>query len=531
MKKFFLTSFLVSSLAVLANDINGLQYQELKRRPGINYISSNLVHSSIKETSTTKLQNKSITLPKNSNYDKSINEIKSNVERIGINRVNIERLFSEKHAGTDYYPVKLEASFEEATEISLDDILAKALENNLNLNIAKLASEEAKWRFWDKVGDMLPDFQMNAGAQNRDGTFYLNSRFQSDIDETISTASMRFNYRVFDGGTTSFLAWSEKYYREATEAQEQSQHNQVILETVRLYLELVENQVSLATQVKALERSKANLDLVNKFLAAGSGTKYDQMQAEANLAKAQQALIESESAFRISQLELAEHLNVDLSNTMKIKEDKLSTFAYIDEDLEIHDFVQTAITRNPDIQVLLKQRKGAVKEGLSKAGDFLPKVDIYWDMTGTGQEFDDLFSITTLGFQASYNIGDGLGLNAVSKAFESNATVDKARLEYKRQVLAIQKNLRTSFINFQKSKALVHASNKQYIASKEALRLSKLRYENGLEVFANLIQKEAELTQSELDLISSIANYNLSQVQIAYDMGTISASGVLNSRI
>jgi OMF family outer membrane factor len=458
-------------------------------------------------------------------------EVRANIERIGINRVDIKKLFSEKHAGTNYDPIQLEASFNEATEITLDDILAKALENNLNLNISRLQSEEARWKFWNKVSDMLPDFTMTAGAQKRDGTFYLNTNFQGEINETISTAGMRLNYRVFDGGTTSFLAWSEKFYREATKAQEKNVYNKVILDTVGFYLELVEHQVSLATKLKALERSKANLELANKFLEAGNGTKYDQMQAEANLAKAQQQLIETEANYRISQLNLAEHLNIPLATTMKIKENKLSTFAYIDDELSIQDFITNAITNNPEIESLLKTRKGAVKEGLSKAGDFLPKVDLYMDLTGTGQEFSDLFGITTLGFQANYNIGDGLGLTAVSQALESNATVDRARLEYEKQVLAIQKSLRTSYINFQKSKALVYANNKQYLAAKEALRLAKLRYENGLEVFTNLLEKESDLTNSELDLISSIANYNLSQVQIAYDMGTINATEVLNSRI
>ena len=167
---------------------------------------------------------------------------------------------------------------------------------------------------------MLPDFSMVASSQKRNGTFYLNNNFQNQIDQTISSAGLRFNYRVFDGGTTTFLAWSEKFYRQSTEAREQAQYNRVILDTVKFYLDLVREQVSLATKLKALERSKANLDLTSKFLEAGKGTQYDSMQAEANLAKAQQELIQTEADYRISQINLAEHLNIPLGNMMKIKE-------------------------------------------------------------------------------------------------------------------------------------------------------------------------------------------------------------------
>jgi outer membrane protein TolC len=458
-------------------------------------------------------------------------EILENLEKIGLQRIDPAELFSQKHAGTIYDPIKLEASFTEAIEISLEDLFAKALENNLNLNIARLRSKEAKWRFWNKVSEMLPDFTMVANKRKLDGTFYLNSNFAAPIDETVSSAGFRFNYRVFDGGTTSFLAWSERFYKESTEALERSEYNRVIYDTVDFYLNLVKEQVALVTKLKALERSQANLALTEKFLESGKGTQYDLMQAEANLAMSQQSLIETEADYRISQITLAEHLNIPLETTMKIQSNKLNTFEYISSDLEIAEFLKNAFTHNPNIESLLRAKQGAYKQGLSKLGDFLPKLDLYWDLTGTGQEFTEMFAVHTLGFQASYSLGEGMGLTAASSAMESKHTVDRARLEYEKQVLEIQKNLRTSFIDFQRSKALVHASHKQYLASKEALRLAKLRYENGLEVFANLLVKEEELTKSELNLISAIANYNLSQVKIAYNMGTISAEEILKSRV
>ena len=65
------------------------------------------------------------------------------------------------------------------------------------------------------------------------------------------------------------------------------------------------------------------------------------------------------------------------------------------------------------------------------------------------------------------------------------------------------------------------------LAAEEALRLSKLRYENNLEIFTNLSQKETEFTESRTNYIDSISDYNISQSRISYLMGEINIKDIL----
>jgi outer membrane protein TolC len=134
-----------------------------------------------------------------------------------------------------------------------------------------------------------------------------------------------------------------------------------------------------------------------------------------------------------------------------------------------------------------------------------------------------------LGFDASYSIGDGLGLTAFTKAMESKTKVQKAKLEYARELQGIEMGLRASYINLQKSRSIVYASQKELQSAQEAVRLSKIRYQNGLEIFANLIEKEKELIQAELSLINSTANYNVAQAELAYNMGIIEVKNILGT--
>jgi OMF family outer membrane factor len=438
-------------------------------------------------------------------------------------------LFYVNHAGSEYSPIKLEASLQEPFIIDLSNIIATALENNINLNLARLDTKMSNWSFWQKFADALPDIQLRASSQKRDGTFYLNSQLQREINETIVNAGFRINYRVFNGGTTSFLALAEKYYRSSVSEHEKAVYQQILLDSVTYYFDLLQAQTSLFAQLKAFEAAKSNLELSEKFLKAGTGTKYDVLQAESILAQAQRLMIEREANFRNAQINLAIHLNQPLETPYLIDKNTIDVIRIVDEDMPIKDILHSAFQKNPNIISALKAKQGALKEGLATVGEFLPKVDIYADFMGAGENFGDMVGITTLGFDATYSIGEGLGLTTYTKAMQSKTKVQKAKLEYAREVQGIELGLRESYINLQKSRSMVYASQKELQSAQEAVRLSKLRYQNGLEIFANLIDKEKELIQAELSLINSTSNYNIAQAQLAYNMGIIQVENILGT--
>jgi outer membrane protein len=453
------------------------------------------------------------------------------LKAVDISEINIEELFYKKHLNTDYHPIKLEASLSEPINLTIEEIIAKAIENNLNLKIAKQNTRQAKWKFWNSFGNLLPDLSFNARKENRDGTFYLNSNFQAPIDETIASAGLRLNYRAFNGGASTFLALSEKYFKQAANDQEKSQFNLTLFDSVKYYLELLQAQAALNTNLKALERAKANYDLTQKFYKAGNGTKFDVLQADAQLARAQQDLISQEASFRNSEINLSEHLNMELNSALKIDLDKLNVISLIDDTIPIEDFLETSFEKNPDINSALKNKRAVAKQSLSNLSAFMPTIDIYFDHSGTGAEWSDLFSVTTVGIDANYTIGEGLGFNAVARNLEAKALLEKAELNYKKEVQRIEKALRLAFLNYQKSKSILYASEKEFQASKEAYRLAKLRYENGIEILANLLERETELNRSQLNLINATTEYNLNQIKLAYNMGTINIDQILASGI
>ncbi len=440
-------------------------------------------------------------------------------------KITLQDLYYRPHLDTGYQPIKLEASLTEPISVDLDYVLAKALEDNINLNISREAATSAKWKFWQQFSNMLPDFTVAARKKDMDGTFFLNSGFQKLINETQAQTQFRVSYRAFSGGKNSFLTIAEGFYRSAVGEDEQEQYNLVLLKSLEHYNNLLKDQVKLSAKLKALEQAQANLDIARKFYKAGTGTKFDLLQAEARLARAQQDMVEQEANFRMSEINLSEHLNLPLLTPLHALENGstgIAKLALVDGQLSIDDFMAAARKNNPRISAALKRKRGAFQEIIARSGDFLPKLDLYADLSSTGQDFSDLNRMTTFGLETTLEFGKGSGLNTTAAVMIARANARKAKLMYEQEEQRIEKELRMAFLSFEKAKSVLHAAETELLASHEALHLARLRYENGLEVLAAVIKRESDLADIQTKTIDSIANYNLAQAQILYLMGIIS---------
>lgn len=445
-------------------------------------------------------------------------------------KIRLQDIYYQPHLDTGYLPIKLEASLTEPISVDLEYVLVRALEDNINLNISREAATAAKWKFWQQFSNMLPDFTLAARKRDMDGTFFLNTGFQKAINETQAQTQFRVSYRAFSGGKTSFLTIAENFYRSAANEDEQEEYNKVLLKSLEYYNNLLRDQVKLAAKLKALEQAQANFDIARKFYKAGTGTKFDTLQAEARLARAQQDMIEQEAGFRMAEINLAEHLNLPLLTPLHAIENGstgIAKLTLVDEKLTIDDFMASARKNNPRIAAALKRKRAAAQETIARAGDFLPKLDLYADISSAGEDFSSLNRMTSLGFETSLELGKGSGLNTSAAVMMARANARKAKLLYEQEQQRIEKELRLAFLNFEKAKSTLYAAETELIASREALNLSRLRYENGLEVLASVVKRESDLADIQTKTIDSIANYNLAQAQILYLMGTISVKVLL----
>lgn len=424
--------------------------------------------------------------------------------------------------------IKLEVKKFSPEALSLEDLIYEAIDRNLDLKISKSDSKNANWAFWQRFSDALPDISADLGVRDLDGTFFLNSQVQADIDESQGFADFRVNYRVFNGGKTSLLILAEKYIKKSAQAQEQNQFNKTVLNAVNLYNKLARQQQSLRSTEKAFDEAKANLKRANDLYEVGSGTYYDVLLTEARQAEAKQSLIFAEKNFRAAQIEIAQFLDFEQDRQFLVAHEEMESFSLVKEKLEFKD-LKELLVNNPELIGSEYDEMSARRKKLSNYGEFLPKLDLFYDLTSAGESLGNLNALHTAGLQATLEFGDGLGLRDFSKLKRSSQDLDKAKLIRKQTQTKLELKLRNAYLNYQAAQANIETAEARLKASKEAYRLSQARYDNGIELITDLLSNETNLNQAELDNITAITEFNDAQLELLYLTGDIDLERLLAS--
>ena len=146
---------------------------------------------------------------------------------------------------------------------------------------------------------------------------------------------------------------------------------------------------------------------------------------------------------------------------------------------------------------------------------YLPRLNAF----GTYELYDDqIFNTSAKGYlvgaQLSWDVFQGF--QRIGKIQKSKAELDKAELtldQYKNQ----------SSIEFKAAKRqLTDAQNKLNLAnlsveqSKEAYRIRKNRFEQGLEKTTDLLQSETQSLQKQLEQLQAVFNYNFTKAYVTF---------------
>ncbi len=146
---------------------------------------------------------------------------------------------------------------------------------------------------------------------------------------------------------------------------------------------------------------------------------------------------------------------------------------------------------------------------------------------GAGKPFttsldDSLMASKFIGLQLDWELGDGLGLTTVSMINQARnqAKLVKTRLEILTK--QIEEDVRTAYLNVQASEQLLNVSEKRLKAATEALRLAKLRLENGVGINTELLNAQKQYAGSLSSQVNAIIEYNNAQAELLHRLGLIS---------
>lgn len=478
--------------------------------------------------------------------------------------------------------IRLEATYNEP--VNLRDCLVYAILHNLPIRISSAGVSSSKWLAVAKFGGFLPNMNMYTLDQLLAGSSLIGGVIPTTFHTPNAQAQAQVQWFPFQGGSVLFGSLQALHQFRAARAGYHGTINDNLLAVGQGYYNLLLNQALLQIQIRAVDVSRAQLVLNRQLEHAGTGTRFNVLQAETQLASDEQNLLTQQVNFRKSAINLATLMNLNLGVNILPSDVEIKKVRLIDPVLDINGLINVAILNRPELQQFKELKIAARRNIQLQAAPLYPQMQFYGSVQGNGATFGRSTQVVpgvptlvavqgpllpappvmvtsgaplagtvpiypagvtltrasiqsrqmrrsyTMGWQVNWSFS-GLGVPNVSNIESARALAKQTTLQANQQLLNVQNQVRTSYLNSQTAERLIDVSSKAVVSSSEQLRLARVRLANGVGTNIDVLQAQQVWVQALVNKASAIIQYNNAQVQLLRDIGLISVDTLTSGKL
>jgi len=376
---------------------------------------------------------------------------------------------------------------------SLEDCVAYALENNLQLNDFELTEASNKENYRQSVRNLLPnvngfaDYNVRFGRQiNPDD----NSIVNTDIFSNNYSISASFD--VFQGFQKINSIKASKLLYKATKEESLQQKYLLAFSVMRAFydIQFIEGLITISEEQVAI--SNTNYNLVKKQIEVGLMAGADLYEAESLLLADELVLTQNQNRLAAAKLVLVQAMNLKGETDIQIQPELEKKESIADEEISSDAIFGTALNFIPLIKASELRVKAAKKQLAVVRGDLYPSLSLQGGYaTGFFETITDTLGVTIpfrTQFRDNTNEFIGVSLNIpISNAWSGRSRVkqQKIALSRARNNAKIQEQELYQLIQqlVQEYSALhteVQQTERRSRAQELAFSIAQKRYEKGL---------------------------------------------------
>ncbi len=400
-----------------------------------------------------------------------------------------------------------------AEPLTLESARKLALNSNPDLLGQQEDNLSSKNMLWNSYLSLIPTASISAGYSLLD---------EEDIDmmtgeryDSSTNYGVQINQPIFNGGKI----WLGS--RIANDSYKISKHSLTaatlgtIAQVESKYFSVLENKALLEVTRKDMQTSIANVETAKIRYDSGSLSKADYLQFQAQNASKHVLLIQRETLYHTSLMELANFLQIaEVTVLQDIPIVNYSTNLKHLQDTDIigakqisERFVKQGQAESPNLKISEISVKTSEKSRLIAGGNLLPSVNLIYSKRWNKMDFEE-----------DYNEGNGsLGVNFSMPIFpivnnglelvKANHNLKKAKYSYESGKDGVELNIRTSVLNLISVAKTVKSSELAREFSRETYDQMQERFRSGLITANDLLSAEVTYTTAQNQYTSSFYNY------------------------
>jgi len=418
---------------------------------------------------------------------------------------------------------------EDPLYVSLDECIGTALLNNFNIKSTNSEYVSARWDYRNALAQFLPEVNFQGYTIYYKGQILVGEVLARQVKELALSGTLSVTHDLTQGGAQIFEAKSRKLAARADLNNLDFTKDEVILETARAYYELLRAKISIEIYLKNLYERTAQLKLTETLMQSGFGTRFDVVRSKGEQALAEQDLMRALINYRTSQTKLSNIMGIEVNSHLFPIEADVKPLRLVDENLSVDELFKIAEFSRDDVKAREDMIKSLKQQKYKVYTDFIPKPRIIYQGQYQGTARVGVYGNNVVGAYLDIPIGSRLGVGTVTKANSIQAQIEAKMYELEQLLRNIREDIISNYYRGQILKERIEIAKKQVEYASDSVKLAELRLDAGEGILIDVIQAQTIKNNARIELLSTIVDYNLVQIQLLYDNGTISYDSIVKN--
>jgi outer membrane protein TolC len=397
--------------------------------------------------------------------------------------------------------------------ITLQQAIELAFSNNREIQAARLTIDKDLAGIRAAEAAQSVQIGLTSTLQNQGSPLLFGTQTTTSSNSNIQ-GKLQATYTLLDAGLNSgsIRAATEqvKFTRLDLLRIEQKVRSDVI--TAYYDLQAADSSVTInQASIVDATRSLSDAQLQEK---AGTGTNFDVLRTQVQLATANQNLVNAQGQQQTARKNIAQLLSVDQQTEFTTADTvrELGNWGY-----SLEDSIVLAYKNRPEIPQKLANRNISAAQQLVAAAADAPQVSLFanYNLNKTLTDSTSAQDSYSLGAQLSWSFWDGGAARANSDKQKINQEISENQFTSTRN--QIRYEIEKAYYSLGTNKKNIGTATQSLKQAEESLKLSRLRFQAGVGTQTDVIQAQTELATARGNRITSILNYNraLASLRIA----------------
>jgi len=405
--------------------------------------------------------------------------------------------------------------------ITIQQAVENTLKNNLTIKQAQFTAALSDENLRQSKNALLPNLNGSVSPNLTFGRGLDQTTFQVTNQTSLYTsAGLSTNVDLFQGYAKINQIKQDRLLLDADKTNIEKVKNDLILQVVTAYMQILFNKDLLKASQQQLEVAKQTANREQALLDAGNKTLADVSQAKSLLATAELNVTNAQNSLSISYLTLNQLMELPSNYKFEVQAPLINSEAQVSTSQDVNEVYNSALNTFPDIK-LANLRSLASKQAINIAkSNYYPRLSLGAGLnTSYSYQFDYSGQTPQQSFtdQINQRLGQSIGMSLqipIFNGFSARSTVRRAKINY--QNTLVQEQLTKNNLNKVVSQAVLDlkAAESRYLstqnafnAQKDAFYVVEQRYNVGLVNSLDYSTSQTNRNKAEIDMIQ--AKYDL----------------------